>query len=268
MSLCWSSQGFSALHYRLCFLQCDWRRQISLQKVTNVNEVQEIGWMSPDSSLVPKLFLIEERGNEPGDEANQTLSCRWVWPQDYNPLAYCQHLTRYGSLIPFCGFFQRLEFKRTWKAQWYRLQSSDLSLLGLLQALCICYTTIINSPKLLTIVFTADLLHSLWQFGTVTWKLQVTMQYVCIIKANVSDTASMAGTGLVITIFRYNHACTRLRTECLHHTPFISTCCKTHMHMQLLMWKYSTNEPYASSFKNRPRCYTGTHCPGRVLDVV
>ena len=154
MSLCWSSQGFSALHYRLCFLQCDWRRQISLQKVTNVNEVQEIGWMSPDLSLVPKLFLIEERGNEPGDEANQTLSCRWVWPQDYNPLAYCQHLTRYGSLIPFYGFFQRLEFKRTWKAQWYRLQSSDLSLLGLLQALCICYTTIINSPKLLTIVFT------------------------------------------------------------------------------------------------------------------
>ena len=109
MSLCWSSQGFSALHYRLCFLQCDWRRQISLQKVTNVNEVQGIGWTSPDTSLVPRLFLVEERGNEPGDEANQTLSCRWVWAQDYNPLAHCQHLTRYGSLIAFCGFFQRLQ---------------------------------------------------------------------------------------------------------------------------------------------------------------
>ena len=38
VSLCWSSQGFSALHYRLCFLQCDWRRENSLQKVINVNE--------------------------------------------------------------------------------------------------------------------------------------------------------------------------------------------------------------------------------------
>ena len=42
VSLCWSNQGFPVLHYRLCFLQCDWRREISLQKVINVNEAQGI----------------------------------------------------------------------------------------------------------------------------------------------------------------------------------------------------------------------------------
>ena len=34
--------------YRLCFLQCDWWREISLQKVINVNEARGIGRMSPD----------------------------------------------------------------------------------------------------------------------------------------------------------------------------------------------------------------------------
>ena len=42
-------QGFPILHYRLCFLQCDWWREISLdQKVININEAQGITWMSPN----------------------------------------------------------------------------------------------------------------------------------------------------------------------------------------------------------------------------
>ena len=42
-------QGFPILHYRLCFLQCDWQREISLdQKVININEAQGISRMSPD----------------------------------------------------------------------------------------------------------------------------------------------------------------------------------------------------------------------------
>jgi len=32
VSSCWSSQELPVLQYRLCFLQCDWRREISLQK--------------------------------------------------------------------------------------------------------------------------------------------------------------------------------------------------------------------------------------------
>ena len=51
VSSCWSSQGFPVLHYRLYFLQCDWRREISLQKVIIVNEARGIGRMSPDVSL-------------------------------------------------------------------------------------------------------------------------------------------------------------------------------------------------------------------------
>ena len=39
------------LHYRLCFLQCDWQRDISLQKAINVNEAQGIGQTSPDPLL-------------------------------------------------------------------------------------------------------------------------------------------------------------------------------------------------------------------------
>lgn len=54
---------------------------------------------------------------------------------------------------------------------------------------------------------------------------------------------------------------------CTIHHLSLYTCCKTYMHTQLLMWKYSTNEPYASPFKDRPRCYTVTHCPGRILDL-
>ena len=36
------------MHYRLYFLQCDWRRDVSLQKVINVNEARGISRMSPD----------------------------------------------------------------------------------------------------------------------------------------------------------------------------------------------------------------------------
>ena len=36
------------LHCRLCFLQCDWRGEISLQKLINVNEARGISRMSPD----------------------------------------------------------------------------------------------------------------------------------------------------------------------------------------------------------------------------
>ena len=39
------------LHYRLCFLQCDWWREISLQKVINVNEARGISQISPDPFL-------------------------------------------------------------------------------------------------------------------------------------------------------------------------------------------------------------------------
>ena len=46
-------KGFlRVLHYRLCFLQCDWQREISLQKVINVIEVRGITQMSPDPLLV------------------------------------------------------------------------------------------------------------------------------------------------------------------------------------------------------------------------
>ena len=48
MSSCPSSQDFPMLHYRLCFLQCDWRREISIRKVINVNETRGISRMSPD----------------------------------------------------------------------------------------------------------------------------------------------------------------------------------------------------------------------------
>ena len=37
---CVIDAGVSVLHYRLSFLQCDWRRDISLQKVINVNEAR------------------------------------------------------------------------------------------------------------------------------------------------------------------------------------------------------------------------------------
>lgn len=38
LSSYWSSQGFGCCNYRLCFLQCNWRLQISHQKVININE--------------------------------------------------------------------------------------------------------------------------------------------------------------------------------------------------------------------------------------
>ena len=34
------AKGFPVLHHRLCILQCDWWREISLQKVINFNEAQ------------------------------------------------------------------------------------------------------------------------------------------------------------------------------------------------------------------------------------
>ena len=41
-----------AQNFRCCatdsFLQCDWQREISLQKVININEARGISWMSPD----------------------------------------------------------------------------------------------------------------------------------------------------------------------------------------------------------------------------
>ena len=40
------------LHYRLCFLQCDWWREISLQKVININEAGGISQLSPDPLLL------------------------------------------------------------------------------------------------------------------------------------------------------------------------------------------------------------------------
>ena len=43
-----------ALKYpsRLCFLQCNWQREIFLQKVINVKEAQAIAHTSPDPLLV------------------------------------------------------------------------------------------------------------------------------------------------------------------------------------------------------------------------
>ena len=53
------------LHYRLSFLQCDWRRDISLQKVINVNEARGISRMSPDPL---STNVEEERVSEEGEE--------------------------------------------------------------------------------------------------------------------------------------------------------------------------------------------------------
>ena len=40
------------LRYKLCFLQCDWQREHSPQKVISVNEAQGISQTSPDSLLL------------------------------------------------------------------------------------------------------------------------------------------------------------------------------------------------------------------------
>ena len=45
-------QDFPALQPQIVFLQCDWRRKNSLQKVIHVNEARGIGQMSPDSLLL------------------------------------------------------------------------------------------------------------------------------------------------------------------------------------------------------------------------
>ena len=45
------AKTFWCCSHRLCFLQCDWWKEISLQKVINVNEARGIGWMSPDPLL-------------------------------------------------------------------------------------------------------------------------------------------------------------------------------------------------------------------------
>ena len=42
------AKTFRCCDHRLCFLQCDWQREISLQKVIKVNEAKEISQMSPD----------------------------------------------------------------------------------------------------------------------------------------------------------------------------------------------------------------------------
>ena len=55
---CWSSQGFQVFHYRLWFLQRDLRREISLQKVINVNEAQGTSRTSPDPLLAGGVWKI------------------------------------------------------------------------------------------------------------------------------------------------------------------------------------------------------------------
>ena len=45
------AKDFRCCNHRLCFLQCDWQTENSLQKVINVNEARGIDQMSPDPLL-------------------------------------------------------------------------------------------------------------------------------------------------------------------------------------------------------------------------
>ena len=81
MSLCWSSQGFLVSHYRLCFLQCGWWREIFFQKVINVDEAPG---MSPDlSSCGCGLGIIGTVYCSITWKASYRLFARAQFPQDF-----------------------------------------------------------------------------------------------------------------------------------------------------------------------------------------
>ena len=89
VSSCWRSQEFPVLHYRLCFLQCNWRRDICLQKVININEARGISRMSPDP-LSRRLGL--------GTRLTELLRLKMY----SNDSARCMYLRTYyaGSRVP------------------------------------------------------------------------------------------------------------------------------------------------------------------------
>jgi len=56
------AKTFRCCSHRLCFLQCDWWRGISLHKVINVNEARGNGRMSPDPLLLGGVCAWEGYG--------------------------------------------------------------------------------------------------------------------------------------------------------------------------------------------------------------
>ena len=103
MSSCWRSQEFPVLHYRLSFLQCDWRRDISLQKVIKLMKPEVSAGCHQTLSLVGGVwgrdYLLWDR---------RLSMCSKVWKVREGGQSVCTTLKEFWGRE--CGF----EPHRTW----------------------------------------------------------------------------------------------------------------------------------------------------------